>query len=184
MSLKELIKILEEETTKRLNKDMVEEEKQQETAKKIAIAALKYADLIPYRETDYVFSPEKFTSLDGKTGPFLLYSTIRMKSLLEKASIKKYALKKFKNEIDRAPALLLLDFPQILTNCLEEKSLNELTDYIYKLTSSYNTFYNENKIIAETDEDLKESWIALTHLVYKTNMEILNILGINVPEKM
>ena len=121
MSLKELIKILEEETTKRLNKDMVEEEKQQETAKKIAIAALKYADLIPYRETDYVFSPEKFTSLDGKTGPFLLYSTIRMKSLLEKASIKKYALKKFKNEIDRAPALLLLDFPQILTNCLEEK---------------------------------------------------------------
>ncbi len=107
-----------------------------------------------------------------------------MKSLLEKASIKKYALKKFKNEIDRAPALLLLDFPQILTNCLEEKSLNELTDYIYKLTSSYNTFYNENKIIAETDEDLKESWIALTHLVYKTNMEILNILGINVPEKM
>lgn len=184
MSLKELIKILESETTERLNKDIVSEENREETAKKIAIAALKYADLIPYRETDYVFSPEKFTSLDGKTGPFLLYSTIRMKSLLEKANVEKYALKKFKNNIDREPALLLLSFPQVLTNCLETKSLNELTDYIYKLTSAYNTFYNENKIITEQDEDLKESWIALTHLVYKTNMEILNILGINVPEKM
>ncbi len=184
MSLKELINILQDETQKRLNKEMVEEDKREETAKKIAIAALKYADLIPYRETDYIFDPEKFVSLDGKTGPYLLYSTIRMKSLLSKANTKKYAIKRFKDNTDRNPALLLLKLPQVLTKCLEQKSLNELTDYIYKLTSSYNTFYNENKVITEEDNDLKESWLALTALVYNTNIEILNILGIDIPEKM
>lgn len=184
MSLKELINILQDETNKRLNTEMVEEEKREETAKKIAIAALKYADLIPYRETDYIFDPEKFVSLDGKTGPYLLYSTIRMKSLLAKSNINKYAIKKFKDNTDRTPALLLLSFPQVLKKCLDQKSLNELTDYIYKLTSSYNSFYNENKVLTEEDNDLKESWLALTALVYKTNKEILNILGIDVPEKM
>lgn len=184
MSLKELIQILTEETTKRLNKDMVDQDKQQETAKQIAISALKYADLIPDRETDYVFDPQKFVSLDGKTGPYLLYSTVRMKSLLDKAETKDYAVTKLINKSDRVVALELLKFPQVLTKCLEEKSLNELTDYIYKLTSSYNTFYNENKILTEENSSLKISWLALTHLVYTTNKKILEILGITLPEKM
>ena len=184
MSLKELIIIITEETSKRLNNDIVEEDKREETAKMIGIAALKYADLIPYRETDYIFDPEKFTSLEGKTGPYLLYSTIRMRSLLNKAEDKKYSFTEFNNKEDRRVALEILKLPKALNKSLEEKSLNELTDYIYKLTSSYNTFYNENKILIEENENLKNSWIALTSLVYKTNMEILNILGINIPEKM
>ena len=184
MSLKELIKIITEETAKRLNKDIVEEDKREETAKMIGIAALKYADLIPYRETDYIFDPEKFTSLEGKTGPYLLYSTIRMKSLLNKAEEKKYSFIEFNNKEDRKVALEILKLPKALNKSLEEKSLNELTDYIYKLTSSYNTFYNENKVLIEENENLRDTWIALTSLVYKTNMDILNILGINIPEKM
>lgn len=184
MSLKELIQILTVETSKRLNKDIVELENQEETAKKIAISALKYADLIPYRETDYIFDSEKFVSLDGKTGPYLLYSTIRMKSLLKKANVEKYIVMKLKNKTDRAVALELLKLPQILTKSLEQKSLNELTDYIYKLTSSYNTFYNECKVLTEEDEALKLSWLALTNIVYTTNIKILEILGITVPEKM
>lgn len=184
MSLKELIKIITEETMKRLNKDIVEEDKREETAKMIGIAALKYADLIPYRETDYIFDPEKFTSLEGKTGPYLLYSTIRMRSLLNKAEDKKYSFTEFNNKEDRKVALEIFKLPRALNKSLEEKSLNELTDYIYKLTSTYNTFYNENKVLIEENENLKNSWIALTSLVYKTNMEILDILGINIPEKM
>ena len=184
MSLKELIKIITEETAKRLNKDIVEEDKREETAKMIGIAALKYADLIPYRETDYIFDPEKFTSLEGKTGPYLLYSTIRMKSLLNKAEEKKYSFIEFNNKEDRKVALEILKLPKALNKSLEEKSLYELTDYIYKLTSSYNTFYNENKVLIEENENLRDTWIALTSLVYKTNMDILNILGINIPEKM
>lgn len=184
MSLKELINILIEETTKRLNTDMVDEDKREETSKQIAISALKYADLIPYRETDYIFDPQKFISLDGKTGPYLLYSTIRMKSLLNKAETKNYAVTKLTNKSDRVVALELLKLPQVLTKCLEEKSLNELTDYIYKLTSSYNTFYNECKVLTEEDNSLKISWLALTYLVYTTNTKILEILGISLPEKM
>ncbi len=184
MSLKELIHLLENETLTRLNKDIVSKDKQKETSKQIAIAALKYADLIPYRETDYIFDPSKFVSLDGKTGPYLLYSTIRMKSLLNKAEEKNYYITKLKNKTDRQVAITLLKLPQVLTRCLEQKSLNELTDYIYKLTSSYNTFYNECKILVEPDKAQKLSWLALTKLVYNTNIQILNILGIDVPEKM
>ncbi len=184
MSLKELIKIITDKTFERLNTNMVSSDKRDETSKQIAIAALKYADLIPYRETDYIFDPEKFVSLDGKTGPYLLYSTIRMKSLLEKSDIKDYNFTKFKDTTDRQVALELLKLPEVLTRSLKEKSVNELTDYIYRLTSCYNTFYNENKVLVENDLDLKNSWLALTALVYKTNNEILNILGITVPEKM
>ncbi len=184
MSLKELIKIITEETKKRLNTDIVEEEKQDETSKMIGIAALKYADLIPYRETDYIFDPEKFTSLEGKTGPYLLYSTIRMKSLLNKAEEKNYKFIKLNNKEDRKVALEILKMPRALSKSLEEKSLNELTDYIYRLTSSYNTFYNENKVLTEENEELKTTWIALTSLVYNINIELLDILGLNIPEKM
>ena len=184
MSLKELIKIITEETKKRLNTDIVEEEKQDETSKMIGIAALKYADLIPYRETDYIFDPEKFTSLEGKTGPYLLYSTIRMKSLLNKAEEKNYKFIKLNNKEDRKVALEILKMPRALSKSLEEKSLNELTDYIYRLTSSYNTFYNENKVLKEENEELKTTWIALTSLVYNINIELLDILGLNIPEKM
>ena len=184
MSLKELIKIITEETGKRLNTEIVEEEKREETAKMIGIAALKYADLIPYRETDYIFDPEKFTSLEGKTGPYLLYSTIRIKSLLGKVEEGNYNFKKMNNKEDRKVALELLKFPRALTKSLEEKSLNELADYIYRLTSSYNTFYNENRVVTEEDNELKSTWVALSRLVYNTNLEILNILGLNIPEKM
>lgn len=184
MNLKDLINDVVGETSERLNTDMVEQKKEEETSKKIGISALKYADLIPYREKDYIFDPDKFLSLDGKTGPYLLYSTIRMKSLLTKSDNDNYSFTKLNGDSDRKVAIQILKLPLVLTKCLEEKSLNELTDYIYKLTSLYNTFYNDNKVLTEEDEDLKNSWLALTSLVYKTNITLLDILGIEVPEKM
>ncbi len=184
MSLKELINIMTEKTKERINRDIVKEDKVDETARKIGIAALKYADLIPYRETDYIFNPENFTSLDGKTGPYLLYSVIRMRSLLSKSDIKNAKMKKLNGKEDRKVMLEILNLPDALTKSLKIKSLNELTDYIYRLTSAYNSFYNSNIILKEEDSALKESWLALTKLVYDTNMYILNIIGLDVPEKM
>ena len=184
MSLKELLNLMTEKTKSRINRNIVAEDKIDETAKTLGVAALKYADLIPYRETDYIFDPEKFTKLEGKTGPYLLYSTIRMRSLLNKAGEKEYKITKLNGNEDRKVALLLINLPEILTKSLKVKSLNEITDYIYKLTSAYNTFYNENIVLTEKDEDLRRSWIALTKLVYDTNLYILDILGIDVPEKM
>ena len=114
-----------------------------------------------------------------------MYSTIRMKSLLNKANISKTLEIKQINSLDEKNiALQLLELDTVLSKALETKSLNDIAEYIYSLTSTYNKFYAEHKILTENNIDLKESWIALTELVYNTNMLLLNILGIKVPEKM
>lgn len=185
MSLKSLIDEVKKETEKRINKDIVAEENIEETVDKIAISTLKYADLIPFRTTDYIFDPEKFSEVEGKTGPYLLYSTVRMASLLNKAKDEKQTTyKKVKNKTDRDIILTLLELPNVLTRSFEMKSLNEIADYLYDLTSKYNKFYSENKVLTEEDEDLKESWLVLTNTVYKANLLLLDTLGLKVPEKM
>ena len=185
MSLKSLIDEVKKETEKRINKDIVAEENIEETVDKIAISTLKYADLIPVRTTDYIFDPEKFSEVEGKTGPYLLYSTVRMASLLNKAKDEKQTTyKKVKNKTDRDIILTLLELPNVLTRSFEMKSLNEIADYLYDLTSKYNKFYSENKVLTEEDEDLKESWLVLTNTVYKANLLLLDTLGLKVPEKM
>ena len=185
MSLKGLIDLVEAETKKRINKETVEEEKQEEVAKTVAIAALKYADLLPFRGTDYIFDPEKFSDLEGKTGPYLLYSTIRMKSLLNKGeNLEIGEITKFKTETEKDLALTILRLPSILNKALDSRSLNDITEYIYKLTSLYNTFYAENKILTEEDQELQKSWLTLTKIVYDINKMLLDVLAIKVPEKM
>lgn len=185
MSLKSLIDEVKKETEKRINKDIVAEENIEETVDKIAISTLKYADLIPFRTTDYIFDPEKFSEVEGKTGPYLLYSTVRMASLLNKATDEKQTTyKKVKNKTDRNIILTLLELPNVLTRSFEMKSLNEIADYLYDLTSKYNKFYSENKVLTEEDEELKESWLVLTNTVYKANLLLLDTLGLKVPEKM
>ena len=185
MSLKNLISLVEEETRKRINPDTVEEEKRESVAKTVAIATLKYADLLPFRGTDYIFDPEKFSDLDGKTGPYLLYSTIRMRSLLEKgAHLKIGEITKFKTETEKELSLTILRLPIVLNKALDSKSLNDITEYIYKLTSLYNKFYSENKILTEEDQELQKSWLTLTKIVYDINMMLLDMLAIKVPEKM
>ena len=186
MTLKNLISLVKDETYKRINNESITtEEEKDNIATDVAIAALKYADLLPYRGTDYIFELEKFADLEGKTGPYLLYSTIRMKSLLNKANISKTIEIKQINSLDEKNiALQLLELDTVLSKALETKSLNDIAEYIYSLTSTYNKFYAEHKILTENNIDLKESWIALTELVYNTNMLLLNILGIKVPEKM
>lgn len=185
LSLKGLIELVEEETTKKINQETVEEEKREEIAKTVAIAALKYADLLPFRGTDYIFELEKFADLEGKTGPYLLYSTIRMKSLLEKGKTAKQGeITKFKTETEKDIALTILRLPTILNKALDSRSLNDITEYIYKLTALYNKFYAENKILTEEDQELQKSWLTLTKIVYDINMTLLDVLAIKVPEKM
>ncbi len=187
MSLEELIKMIYDECYSRINDNIVEASKKEDTAMKIALAALKYADYLPYRETDYIFDINKFTDLDGKTGPYLLYSTIRIKSLLNKAKEENIEYNKFitlSNKTDREVILTLLSLPLVLKRSYESKSLNEIAEYIYKLTSIYNKFYSENRILTEENNELKSSWLVLSKVVYDTNMMLLNIMGINCPEKM
>lgn len=185
MSLKSLIEMIKEATRKRINYDIVTQDMVEDTVEKIAISALKYADLIPFRGTDYIFNPEKFADVEGKTGPYLLYSTIRMKSLLNKAKeLKQEEFKLLNDTSSRDIILTLLKLPTILTKSFEIKSLNEIAEYLYALTNKYNKFYMENKILVEENKDLQESWLVLTNIVYKTNLLLLDTLGLKVPEKM
>ena len=185
MSLKNLISLVKEETVKKIALGSVTEEEKAEISETVAIAALKYADSLPYRATDYVFEIEKFADLEGKTGPYLLYSTIRMKSLLTKAKDIDYQKMHILNsETEQDIILTILNLPNILTKSIEAKSLNEIAEYLYKLTSQYNKFYNENKILVEENEKLRESWLVLTKVVYDINSLLLDVLGIKVPEKM
>ena len=185
MSLENLIELVNIETYKRINNESLSEEEKQEISKVVGMAALKYADLLPFRGTDYIFETEKFADLEGKTGPYLLYSTIRMKSLLKKANAKeKNTIIKLKGQVEKDIALTLLNLPTILNKSYETKSLNDIAEYLFKLTSLYNKFYQDNRVLAEEDNELKISWLALTELVYKVNTLLLDTLGIIVPDKM
>ena len=93
-------------------------------------------------------------------------------------------IKKVSSETEKNIALTLLELPTILEKSLESKSLNDLAEYLYNLTSFYNKFYAENKVLTEEDKEKQESWIMLTNLVYKVNTTLLDILGIKVPDKM
>ena len=184
MKLKDLIDLVYEETFKKITNESITEEEKPKIAKQVAIAALKYADLLPYRLTDYIFEVEKFSDLEGKTGPYLLYSTIRMKSLLKKSNETARKVSKLKGSIEKEIALTLLNLPVVLNKSIDTKSLNEIAEYLYRLTSLYNKFYADNKIITEEDEEIKLSWITLTDIVCKVNLLLLDALGIVVPDKM
>lgn len=185
MRLNDLLHLVKEESLKRLNETI--SENRDEIAEKIAMSAVKYSDLLPNRASDYIFDIEKFCDLDGKTGPFILYSTIRMKSLLNKAkenNIEVDNISVIANEFDRDVILNLNNLDIVLEKAFNSKSLNDITDYLYKLTSSYNRFYTENIILKETDIDKRNSWIYLTKVVYEVNKILLDILAIDIPEKM
>ena len=183
-TLKSLIASVKEEILTHMNKDM---ESKEETAKKIAIAAIKYADFLPNRTTDYIFEPSKFIDVEGKTGPYILYNTIRMKSILKKAKEQGINYSNYYNNqrgTEKEIILLLMEKNNILHKAYNNKDLSSIADYLYNLTSLYSRFYEENHILTENDEKLRESWLTLTKLVKETNEELLDILAIEVPEKM
>ncbi len=185
MPLKDLLDMVTIECEKRLMENITEN--RDKIARIIAIAAIKYADLLPYRATDYNFDIEKFTDLNGKTGTYLLYSTIRMKSLLHKAkenNIEFNEMKNISNNAIRKIIIAMLDLKRIIKRSFENCSLNEIAEYLYKITNLYNNFYAENKVLTEENEEKKESFLALTKIIYDNNCYLLDILGINIPEKM
>ncbi len=187
MNLVDLMNMVKELTASKISVDLVAEENREKTSEQIAIAALKYADLLPDRSKDFIFDTSKFADLEGKTGPYILYSTVRINSLLEKANVDTTNLKIKEISNDEAFKDVLktiLEMPTVLTKALSDKSLNGISDYLYRLTSSYNRFYANNHILSLENESLKESYLALSKLVYNINKLLLDTLAIDLPEKM
>ena len=186
MTLEALLDLAKIECEKKILPNITGKERDK-IAEITSVAAIKYADLIPFRLTDYNFDPIKFSELQGKTGPYLLYSTIRMKSLLKKAEesgINSTKMTTLKDKSDRDVIIGLLNIKSVLTKSMTMKSLNDITEHLYKITNLYNNFYSQNRVLTEENNKLKESWITLTKVVYENNLKMLNILGIEVPEKM
>lgn len=186
MSLRELMNIVASETNKNIIPSIVGEEREN-LSKIIATGTIKFADLLSHRATDYIFDPEKFCDATGKTGPFILYSTVRMRSLLQKAKkeqVDEMHFNEIKGTSDKKVLLHLLNLPKVLENALEEKSLHEITDYLYNLNNLYNNFYSENRILTEENINLRNTWIALTQVIYEINQFLLDILAIEIPERM
>lgn len=186
LSLKSLLKEVKEEVENHSH-NLETEENKDEIIEQIAVAAIKYADLLSNRTTDYIFDPKKFVDVEGKTGPYLLYTTIRMKSLLKKAKennldYSKYT--KISEEVEKELIILLLAKNKVLHKAYDTKELNVISDYLYQLTSTYSKFYEKCHILTEKDKNVQENWLLLTKNVYDTNVELLTILGIEVPEKM
>lgn len=185
MSLRELMDEVKVTTEQKVIPSISGEERQ-EVSKIISVGTIKFADLLSHRATDYIFDLDKFSDSTGKTGPFILYSTIRMRSLLKKAEEEQIQEEflELKGQTDKNVLLQTLNLQKVLENALSEKSLHEVTDYLYNLNNCYNNFYGENRILTEENENLKKTWIALTKLVYKINLILLDILAIKIPTRM
>ncbi len=186
MSLRNLLNIVKTSTEKNMIPSITGEERLK-LADIIAVGTIKFADLLSHRNTDYIFDIDKFSDVNGKTGPFILYSTIRMKSLLEKAkeeSNQELQFKKLKGKSDKRVLLETLKLQSVLESAFEQKSLHEITNYLYLLDNTYNNFYAENRILTEPDEELKQTWIAMTKYIYQINLLLLDILAIPIPPRM
>ena len=183
MSLRELISVVKTETRKVI-KDNIKEEDKDDLAEVLAIAAIKYADLLPNRTSDYVFDPIKFSDINGKTGPYILYSTVRMKSLLSKSNLKYNKYYKINTKEERDILINIIKLRSVIEKSFNMRSLNEICEYIYKLTSSFNAFYSNHEVLTEQDELVKESYLTLINEVYIINKYLLNILAITLPDKI
>ena len=185
MSLEELISILRKEIEKKVkekNKDNIDDV--EEIIDKLTIATLKFTDLLPYRKTNYIFDPVKFSSLDGKTGPYVLYGIVRIKSLLKRIKEDNQIFKCIPNDDVRNILIKIVGLSSVLKQSYNEATLNYITDYLCEITNLFNKFYNDYNILKEEDSNKKESYIALIRLIYNVCHNLLDILAIEEVDKM
>lgn len=170
----------------RLAEDFSESERD-DIARKVAVAALKFADLQNNRAADYIFDIDRMTAFEGKTGPYLLYQTVRIRSLLRKAGGEDNSLLPeafVLGDPDRSLALVLGEFPDAFAMALREWAPHHLCDYAWRLAQSFSTFYAACHILSEEDPAVRTSRLGLCALTHRTLTLALALLGIEAPERM
>ncbi len=182
-----LKKIMENQKTKE-NLDISEEEAKQ-TAKVVALAAIKYGDLSNQASKDYIFDIDRFTSFEGNTGPYILYTIVRIKSILNKyhglgkdeaGAVIEAAHSKSEKDL----MMELAKFNSVMENAFEETAPHKICAYIYDLANAFNSFYHGTKIMSEENEATQKSYIRLLGLT-KSVLEIcIDVLGFSAPERM
>lgn len=190
MRLEILINDINEEMYKKIaeNRTMSEEEARK-TAQMVALSAMKYGDLSNQAAKDYVFDVERFISFEGNTGPYNLYTIVRIKSILAKYAesgkdAAKCKMKKPQTQSEKALMLEVAKFNNVIETAFEELAPHKICAYIYDLSNAFNRFYHETKILSEENEDRKAGFIALLLITKRVLEACIDMLGFEAPERM
>ena len=167
----------------------ISEEEAKETAKMIALAAIKYGDLSNQASKDYIFDIDRFTSVEGNTGPYILYTIVRIKSILNKYhSMGKdesgAVIEAAHSASEKNLMLALSGFGAMMENAYEETAPHKICSYIYELANAFNSFYHETKIMSEENEQIQKSYIRLLELTKSVLETCIDLLGFQAPERM
>lgn len=190
MRLEHLIADIEEEMYRKImDNHEIDPQEARATAKIVGLSAIKYGDLSNQASKDYVFDIDRFTSFEGNTGPYILYTIVRIKSILNKyqeagGSAKKGGMLAAANDSEKQLCLELGRFNGVMENAFEETAPHKICSYIYDLANAFNRFYHETKILSEEDEAQKSSWIALLCLTRQVLEACIGVLGFEAPERM
>jgi len=190
MRLENLIRDTREEMLRKIRegREMPEEEAER-VADIVAVAALKYGDLSNQASKDYVFDIDRFTSFEGDTGPYILYTIVRIKSILSKyreqgGNTEKAVFQEAGNESEKALMMELTGFNAMMQSAAEEIAPHKVCAYIYGLANAFNHFYHETKILGEVDETRRSGLIALLGLTRDVLESCIDVLGFSAPERM
>ena len=191
MRLENLIAEIEEEMYKKITDNRtVEESEAKATAKIVGMSAIKYGDLSNQASKDYVFDVDRFTSFEGNTGPYILYTIVRIKSILNKYQNEGNSISGLMiagadgNESEKALMLEIAKYNEVLENAYHDLAPHKICAYIYDLANAFNRFYHETKILSEEDGAKKKSYIALLILAKEVLESCIDVLGFEAPERM
>ena len=190
MRLERLLAEITDEMYKKIIENRnVKDEDARRTAEIVGLSAIKYGDLSNQASKDYVFDVDRFTSFEGDTGPYILYTIVRIKSILNRftqdgGSLEEGQIKEAVSESEKALMLELTRFNSVVENAFEEKAPHKICGYIYDLANDFNHFYHETKILSEEKKEQKASWIHLLLLTRDVLETSIDLLGFSAPERM
>ena len=184
-----LADVVKEVSDKMADRDMTEEDKK-DAADKVALAAIKYGDLSNQAAKDYIFDMERFTSFEGNTGPYILYTIVRIKSLMNKVAAQNITVSEEavilppENKSQTDVMLSLAKWSETVEAAYVEQAPHKICQFVYELSDAFNKFYHDNKIVTNEDEKVRASYILLSRLVGQALETGIDLLGLKAPEKM
>lgn len=190
MRLENLIADINEEMYKKIvDNRNVQEEDAKETAQIVGLSAIKYGDLSNQASKDYIFDVDRFTSFEGNTGPYILYTIVRIKSIMSRYAAEGNSLEDGKilpavSDSEKALMLVLGKFGQMTADAFAEKAPHKVCAYIYELANEFNRFYHETKILSEENKTQQQSWIRLLKLTKEVLEKCIDMLGFSAPDRM
>lgn len=198
MRLEYLVSAINEEMLKKITENQkskedldIDQEEAVRTAKTVALSAIKYGDLSNQASKDYIFDIDRFTSFEGNTGPYILYTIVRIKSILSKyeamgkdVSACSSVIKAADSENEKNLMLVLSRFNAVMENAFEETAPHKICAYIYELANAFNGFYHGTKILSEENEEIQKSYIAVLCLTKSILETCIDVLGFSAPDRM